>query len=67
MAPTSVNLGQIDPHRPAAGPLPRTMSTAKSSIAEYNTSSTARLRRWISSMNRTSPALRFVRIDTRSP
>ena len=51
----------------AAGPLPTTMSSWKSSIAGYRISSTARDRRWISSMNSTSPSSSLVRIAARSP
>ena len=39
----------------APGPLPSTTSSAKSSIAGYRISSTTWRRRWISSMNSTSP------------
>ena len=67
VAPTSVNRGRSSRNDRADGPLPITMSSWKSSIAGYSTSSTGRGRRWISSMNRTSPSSRFVRIDARSP
>lgn len=51
----------------ALGPFPIRISNEKSSIAEYKTSSITRLKRWISSMNNTSPLSRFVRIAARSP
>ena len=51
----------------AAGPLPSTMSMRKSSMAGYSTSSTGRGRRWISSMNRTSPDSSLVSMAARSP
>ncbi len=51
----------------APAPLPTTMSSRKSSMAVYRISSTARGIRWISSMNMTSPASRFERIEARSP
>ena len=51
----------------ADGPLPIIRSSAKSSIAGYRTSSTARGRRWISSMNSTSLRLSVVSSAARSP
>jgi hypothetical protein len=51
----------------APGPLPTTMSSLKSSIAGYRTSSTVRGSRWTSSTNSTSPGCRPVRIAARSP
>ena len=42
------------------------MSRTKSSMAEYNISSTDLFILWISSINNTSPSARFVSIDARS-
>ena len=67
VAPTSVNGGIVSRILDAAGPLPTTMSSWKSSIAGYRISSTARDSRWISSMNNTSPSSSLVRIAARSP
>ena len=67
VAPTSVNGGIVSRMLDAAGPLPTTMSSWKSSIAGYRISSTARERRWISSMKSTSPSSSLVRIAARSP
>ena len=51
----------------APGPLPTMMSTRKSSIAMYSSSSAGRAMRWISSMNSTSPSARLVSSAARSP
>ena len=51
----------------APGPLPMTRSMANSSSAGYSTSSTMRLRRWISSMKRMSACSRLVSTAARSP
>ena len=67
VAPISVKCGSSKRMELAPGPLPVTMSSAKSSMAEYSTSSTARFSRWISSMNSTSPSFRFVKMAARSP
>src|SRR5690606_1680077 len=67
VAPTSVNGGRSSLMERAAGPSPITMSSWKSSIAGYSTSSTTGLRRWISSTNRTSLGSRLVRIAARAP
>ena len=67
VAPIKVKWGMSSLMERAAGPLPITMSSAKSSIAGYRISSTWRFRRWISSMNSTSPACRLVRMAARSP
>ena len=67
VAPIRVN-GSISREIEAApGPFPTITSTRKSSIARYNISSALRDIRWISSMNRTSPASRAESIDARSP
>ena len=55
VAPTRVNLLTAMWMEFAMGPLPVTISTAKSSMAEYRISSAVRDRRWISSRNSTSP------------
>ena len=67
VAAMRVNLGRSSRMERAEGPLPIMISSAKSSMAGYSTSSTAWERRWISSMNSTSPAFRLVRMDARSP
>ena len=51
----------------ADGPSPMIRSSTWSSMAGYRISSTWGLRRWISSMNRTSRGSRLVRIAARSP
>jgi hypothetical protein len=45
VAPTTVKRGSLSRIERAEGPLPITMSSAKSSMAGYNTSSMARPRR----------------------
>ena len=60
VAPTSVNFASSILTERAAGPSPMMRSSWKSSIAGYSTSSTAGLRRWISSMNSTSRSSRLV-------
>ena len=50
----------------ADGPFPTIKSRAKSSIAGYKISSTLLLSLCISSMNKTSLSLRFVKIAARS-
>ncbi len=67
VAPTTVNGLRLSRRLRALGPLPIITSSAKSSIAGYRISSTARLRRWISSMNSTSRSSRAVRMAARSP
>ena len=67
VAPTSVNGGRSSLIERAAGPSPIMMSSWKSSIAGYSTSSTTGLRRWISSTNSTSRGCRFVSSAARSP
>ena len=67
VAPIRVNFAISRRMDLADGPLPMIMSSAKSSIAEYSTSSTVRLSLCISSMNSTSFSLRFVSIAARSP
>ena len=67
VAPTSVNLARSILTERAAGPSPMMRSSWKSSIAGYSTSSTAGLRRWISSMNSTSRSSRLVSSAARSP
>ena len=47
--------------------MPMIISSSLSSIAGYSTSSTALERRWISSINSTSPSLRLVSRAARSP
>ena len=51
----------------APGPFPTITSTRKSSMAMYRSSSAALGRRWISSINKTSPSSRELRIEARSP
>src|SRR2546430_693899 len=67
VAPTKVNFASSILTERAAGPSPMMRSSWKSSIAGYSTSSTAGLRRWISSMNSTSRSSRLVRSAARSP
>ena len=67
VAPMSVNFGRSSRMEFAEGPLPMMMSMAKSSIAGYRISSTARFMRWISSTKRMSFSCRFVRSAARSP
>ena len=67
VAPTSVNRDTSIRIDRAAGPLPSTTSTLKSSMAGYITSSTIRGSRWISSMNNTSPSSNCERMAARSP
>ena len=67
VAPIRVNFDRSSLIDLAEGPLPMTMSRAKSSMAEYRTSSTERLSLWISSIKSTSFSLRFVSIAARSP
>ena len=67
VAPTSVNFASSILTERAAGPSPMMRSSWKSSIAGYSTSSTAGLRRWISSMNSTSRSSRLVSKAARSP
>ena len=67
VAPISVNRGRSSRMLRAPGPLPMMISSAKSSIAGYRTSSTFGFRRWISSIKSTSPGLRFVNSAARSP
>src|SRR5918994_6153379 len=67
VAPASVKRGRSSRIDRADGPLPITMSSWKSSIAGYSTSSTARGSRWTSSMKSTSPSSRLVRMAARSP
>src|SRR6266487_2226211 len=55
VAPTTVKGGSERRSALALGPLPIITSSAKSSIAEYRRSSTARASRCISSMKSTSP------------
>src|SRR5579875_3952706 len=67
VAPINVKRGKSSRSDLAAGPLPRTMSSWKSSIAGYKISSTGRAKRWISSTNNTSPSERFVSNAAKSP
>ena len=67
VAPTTVNLGSVNGMDEAPGPLPTMTSTRKSSMAMYSSSSAARGRRWISSMNSTSPASSELSIEAKSP
>ncbi len=67
VAPTSVNGASERRSARAPAPCPTMMSIERSSIAEYRSSSTIRLNRWISSTNSTSPSPRPVRIAARSP
>src|SRR5699024_3909626 len=67
VAPISVKGGKSILTERALGPEPITISKKKSSIAEYKTSSTARGKRWTSSIKRTSPGSREDRIAARSP
>ena len=50
----------------ALGPCPMTQSISKSSMAMYSISSSAGLRRWISSMKNTEFSVTLVRIPARS-
>ena len=67
VAPTRVNRGRSILIERALGPSPITMSSLKSSSAGYRVSSTTRFRRCTSSMKKTSPSPRLVRIAARSP
>jgi hypothetical protein len=67
VAPTRVNGGRSSLIERAAGPSPIMMSSWKSSMAGYSTSSTIGDRRWISSMNSTSCGSRLVSSAARSP
>ena len=67
VAPINVNFGRSKRIDRAAAPFPITISITKSSIAGYNTSSTWRFNRWISSTNSTSPSCRLLRIAAISP
>ena len=67
VAPTRVKFGNSSLIDRAAGPLPKMMSSSKSSIAGYKTSSTALDKRCISSINNTSPGSSFVSIAAKSP
>lgn len=62
-----VNLGRSRRRVRAAGPLPKITSRQKSSIAGYSVSSTTLFKRCISSINNTSPSIRLVRIEAKSP
>jgi len=67
VAPMSVKRGRFNRTLRAFGPWSMMMSSLKSSIAGYRYSSMVFCRRWISSMNSTSPASRFVSRPARSP
>ena len=67
MAATRVNGAIASRTDLAAGPFPKTISSWKSSIAGYKTSSTAFDKRCISSIKRTSPGSSLVRIAAKSP
>ena len=67
VAPMSVNGWSGTLTERAPGPWPIMMSSSKSSIAGYRISSITGLMRWISSMNSTSRAWRFVSSAARSP
>ena len=67
VAPTSVNGGRSSLIERAAGPSPIMMSSWKSSMAGYSTSSTIGDKRWISSINSTSWGSRLVSSAARSP
>ena len=56
VAPINVKRGRGNRIEWAFGPWSIMMSSTKSSIAEYRYSSTDRCMRWISSMNKMSPA-----------
>ena len=67
VAPVTVNGGRSNGIEVAPTPLPTTTSTRKSSMAMYSISSAGRGKRWISSMNRTSPSSSEDRMAARSP
>ncbi len=65
VAPISVNLFRFSRNDVAPAPLPVEMSSAKSSIAGYSTSSIEWLSLWISSRNSTSRSCMFVNSEAR--
>ena len=67
VAPTKVNFGKSILIALADGPSPIIMSSLKSSIAEYKTSSTTLFSLCISSINKTSANCKLVRIAAKSP
>ena len=67
VAPTRVNFDKSNLIERAAGPFPIIISNAKSSIAEYRTSSTDLFNLCISSINNTSLSFKLVNIAAKSP